>query len=135
MAQFLKFVEDLKSALFKCRTCDIALAWLQVLMLSLPGTVVLLLIQPLLGLRALYISMGWGTSVWTGLHSFFFFFFQICTLQVGMAVSWGSQETRGLLIRVATIGHKYCHGEGNTNTPGKLSRGKAHMVSTVWEGL
>ena len=75
LAQFLKFVEDLKSALFKCRTCDIALAWLQVLMLSLPGTVVLLLIQPLLGLRALYISMGWGTSVWTGLHSFFFFFF------------------------------------------------------------
>ena len=66
---------------------------------------------------------------------FFFFFFQICTLQVGMVVSWGSQETRGLLIRVATIGHKYCHGEGNTNTPGKLSGKKAQVVSMVWEGL
>ena len=104
-------------------------------MLRLPGTVVLLLIQPLLGLRNLYISMGWSPSVCTGLHSFFFFSFKICTLQVGMVVSWGSQETRGLLIRVATIGHKYCHGEGNTNTPGKLSGKKAQVVSMVWEGL
>ena len=104
-------------------------------MLRLPGTVVLLLIQPLLGLRNLYISMGWSPSVCTGLHSFFFFSFNICTLQVGMVVSWGSQETGGLLISVEHIDHKFCHGEGNTNTPGKLSRGKAHMVSTVWEGL
>ena len=43
MAQFLEFVENLKSALFKCKTCDIALAWLQVLTVSLPGVVVLLL--------------------------------------------------------------------------------------------
>ena len=104
-------------------------------MLRLPGTVVLLLIQPLLGLRNLYISMGWSPSVCTGVHSFFFFSFKICTLQVGMVVSWGSQETRGLMIRVATIDYKLCHGEGNNNTPGKLYGGKAHVISMVWEDL
>ena len=52
-----------------------------------------------------------------------------------MVVSWGSQETRGPLIRVETIDHKFCHGEGNTNTPGKLSGGKAQVVLPVWEGL
>ena len=66
---------------------------------------------------------------------FILFFFQICTLQVGMVVSWGSQETRGLMIRVATIDYKLCHGEGNNNTPGKLYGGKAHVISMVWEDL
>ena len=65
----------------------------------------------------------------------FFFSFKICTLQVGMVVSWGSQETGGLLISVEHIDHKFCHGEGNTNTPGKLSGKKAQVVSMVWEGL
>ena len=62
---------------------------------------------------------------------FFFFFFQICTLQVGMVVSWGSQEIRVLLIRVVATDYKFCLGEGNTNTPIKFSGGKAQVISMV----
>ena len=51
---------------------------------------------------------------------FFFFPFKICTLQVGMMVSWGYQESRRLLIRVVTTDYKFYHGECNTNTTGKL---------------
>ena len=63
------------------------------------------------------------------------FCFQICTLQVGTLVSCSSQETRGLLIRVAATDYKFCHGKCNTNTPRKLSGGKAQVVLTVWKGL
>lgn len=69
---------------------------------------------------------GLGPFSWTGLNSFFFFF-QIWMLQVGTVVSWGSQEIRGLVIRVVATDYTFYHGEGNTNTPGKLSGGKAQV--------
>ena len=79
---------------------------------------------------------GLGHLSWTELHSFLsfflsFFFFQIWTLQVGMVVSWGSQEIRVLLIRVVATDYKFCLGEGNTNTPIKFSGGKAQVISMV----
>lgn len=52
-----------------------------------------------------------------------------------MVVSWGSQESRGLVIRVAAIHYKFCHGNGDTNTPGQLSCGEAQVAATVLEGL
>ena len=56
-------------------------------------------------------------------------------LQVGTVVSWGSQEIRGLVIRVVATDYTFYHGEGNTNTPGKLSGGNVQVDSPLWEGL
>lgn len=52
-----------------------------------------------------------------------------------MVVSWGSQESRGLVIRVAAIDYEFCHGNGDANTPGQLSCGKAQVAPMVLEAL
>ena len=62
-------------------------------MLRLPGTVVLLLIQPLLGLRNLYISMGWSPSVWTELYSYLFSDMQFASWNGGLLGFSGIQRT------------------------------------------
>ena len=49
-------------------------------------------------------------------------------------VSWGSQESRGLMVRVVAIDYKFCHGEVDTNMPGKLGE-KPKLAPKVWEGL
>ena len=70
--------------------------------------------------------MGGGprTSPWSGALQFGLncipICFQTCSLQAGMVVSWGSQESRGLVITVMAIDYKFCHGEVDTNMPGKL---------------
>ena len=49
-----------------------------------------------------------------------------------MVISWASQKSTGLVKRVATIDYKFCHG-GDTNTPSKLSTGRAQVAPKFWE--
>lgn len=53
------------------------------------------------------------------------FFFPRRSLKVGMVISWGSHKSRGLVISVVVIDYKFCHREGDTSMPGKLSGEKA----------
>ena len=90
------------------------------------------------GIETIHISMLWSPLVWTGWYYYLFFFFffpQACSLQVGMVVSWWSQESRGLVIRVVVTDYKFFLGEDDTNMPSKLSMGKAQMVPIVWKGV
>ena len=63
LAQFLELVEDLKSILF-INPGDVSLAWLKVLMVSLPGAVVLLLTVALVGVEDYVLLQGlWPFSL------------------------------------------------------------------------
>ena len=45
-----------------------------------------------------------------------------------MVVSWGPQDYRGLVIRVATIDYKFCRRNADNNAAGKLSEGKPRWL-------
>ena len=60
-------------------------------------------------------------------------FFKTCGLQTGLVGFRGSQESRGLVIRVGAIDYKFCYGVGTTNRPIKLSGGKAQVAPMVWK--
>ena len=63
LAQFFELVEDLKSILFT-NPGDVSLAWLKVLMVSLPGAVVLLLTVALVGVEDYVLLQGlWPFSL------------------------------------------------------------------------
>ena len=78
LAQFFELVEDLKSILFT-NPGDVSLAWLKVLMVSLPGAVVLLLTVALVGVEDHVPLHGLGPFSLEWIVFLVYFFFQICS--------------------------------------------------------
>ena len=100
------------------------------LTVRLPEAVVFLLITALLGVENRMHLYGvepvsWEWIIFLLCFVCLFVFSPRCSLQVGMVISWGSQKSRGLVISVVVIDYKFCHGEGDTSMPGKLSGEKA----------